>query len=207
MKYCVFVFLLLLTGCSVGKYEYSNEAREKVDMTFTGIPTILGAGALGTTIPLTEEYSLTAAHVARYSLYRVKSEHPECDLAIVYHKNKMLKAPVFRNGNIGDRVDLFGYSFISAMPVKSEGTNLTNTLFKSEWNKNNCVVVASDAGTVKGMSGGAVYNNSDGTVAGVIIGYADRIKDGKSGKVKYKNVSIYIPYASFKEWLNTEVQR
>mgnify|MGYP001139122488 CR=1 FL=1 len=44
-------------------------------MTVTGIPTVLGLGTLGTTIPLTVEYSLTAAHVAKFSLYKVKAWH------------------------------------------------------------------------------------------------------------------------------------
>ena len=56
---------LALSGCSVGHTEYSRTALQHVDMSVTGIPTVLGLGILGTTIPLTPEYSLTAAHVAK----------------------------------------------------------------------------------------------------------------------------------------------
>ena len=193
MRIALCLLALCLTGCSVGKYQYSSEAEERVDMTVTGIPTVLGLGTLGTTIPLTPDYSLTAAHVAQYSMYKVKSYHPECDLAVVYHKNSNLQPPHFRNGLIGDKVNLYGYSFISAMPVASSGTNLINTGLKNSWNKVSCVVVASDAGVVQGMSGGAVYNASDDSIGGVIVGYSRRINDIKSGKTLYKNVSLYIP--------------
>ncbi|RWR01723.1 hypothetical protein ED28_11910 [[Pantoea] beijingensis] len=198
------VFLALcLSGCSVGKYEYSKEALDRVDMTVTGIPTVLGLGTLGTTIPLTPEYSLTAAHVAKFSLYKVKSYHPECDLAVVYHKNSGMSQPVhFRNGKMGDRVNLYGYSFLSAMPVSSSGTNLINTGLKNKWNKLSCVVVATNAGVVQGMSGGAVYNASDDSVAGVIVGYTSKISDKKTGKMRYKDVALYVPYANFKDWLD-----
>lgn len=206
MRPTLCLLALLVGGCSVGKYNYSSEALKRVDMTVTGIPTILGLGTLGTTIPLTPEYSLTAAHVAKFSLYRVKSYHPECDLAVVYHKNGNVAPPHFRNGNIGDKINLYGYSFISAMPVASSGTNLINTSLTNTWNKAGCVVVASNAGVVQGMSGGAVYNASDDSIAGVIIGYANRINDSKTGKLQYKNVSLYVPYSRFKDWLNNTIK-
>ena len=71
MRWIIVLTFGCLSGCSVGHYEYSQEAARRVDMTVTGIPTVLGVGALGTTFPLTRDYSLTAAHVAKYSLYRV----------------------------------------------------------------------------------------------------------------------------------------
>lgn len=207
MRQIAALLVLSLTGCSVGHYEYSKEAQKRVDMTVTGIPTVLGLGTLGTTIPLTANYSLTAAHVAKLSLYKVKAWHPECDLAIVYHKNDEQDLPPrFRNGFMGDRVNLYGYSFYSAMPVASSGKNLVNSSLQNRWNKPDCVVVAADAGVVQGMSGGAVYNASDDTLAGVIVGYSDEINDKKSGKTLYKNVALYVPYARFENWLQAELK-
>lgn len=207
MQRLIVLMVIGLTGCSVGHYEYSREAEKRVDMTVTGIPTVLGLGTLGTTIPLTPDYSLTAAHVAKYSLYRVKAWHPECDLAVVYHKNSEANLPPsFRNSHIGDKVNLYGYSFISAMPVSSTGKNLVNTTLANDWNKANCVVVAANAGVVKGMSGGAVYNASDDTLAGVIVGYSQRINDNQSGKTLYKDVALYVPYSRFQTWLDNAVK-
>lgn len=207
MQRLIALMVFGLTGCSVGHYEYSKEAEKRVDMTVTGIPTVLGLGTLGTTIPLTPEYSLTAAHVAKFSLYRVKAWHPQCDLAVVYHKNSEMNLPPnFRNSHIGDQVNLYGYSFISAMPVSSSGQNLINTTLANSWNKSDCVVVAANAGVVKGMSGGAVYNASDDTLAGVIIGYSNNINDNVSGKTLYKNVALYVPYSRFQTWLNQAIK-
>ncbi|QKJ87287.1 serine protease [Paramixta manurensis] len=191
---------LLLSGCSVGKYEYSSEAMKRVDMNFTGIPTILGLGTLGTSIPITPEYSLTAAHVAKFSVQRVKAYHPYCDLAVIYHKNDIKTLPTFRTGEIGDAVKMYGFSFISAMPVESSGVNLARTGISNGWNKKPCMAMASNAGVVKGMSGGAVYNNDD-TIGGVIVGYSSAIKNTHTGKTILKDVSLYIPYGDFKQWL------
>ncbi|EZI31540.1 hypothetical protein BW31_00855 [Pantoea agglomerans] len=207
MQRLIALMVFGLTGCSVGHYEYSKEAEKRVDMTVTGIPTVLGLGTLGTTIPLTPEYSLTAAHVAKFSLYRIKAWHPQCDLAVVYHKNSEMNLPPnFRNSHIGDQVNLYGYSFISAMPVSSSGQNLINTTLANSWNKSDCVVVAANAGVVKGMSGGAVYNASDDTLAGVIIGYSNNINDNISGKTLYKNVALYVPYSRFQTWLDQAIK-
>lgn len=202
MRRILFLSSFLIGSCSVGTYHYSQEAAKRVDLTITGIPTVLGLGTTGSTIPLTSEYSLTAGHVAKYSTYKVKSYHPDCDLAVVYHRNNNSNLfPRFRNGKVGERVNLYGYSFISAMPMTSSGTNLINTQLENSWNKASCVVVAVNAGVVKGMSGGAVYNATDNTLGGVIVGYTKEIIDKKTGQTLYKNVALYVPYSRFETWL------
>ncbi|MDQ1214764.1 serine protease [Pantoea anthophila] len=201
---CPVLTALVLSGCSVGQTEYSRTAMQHVDMSVTGIPTILGFGTLGTSIPLTPEYSLTAAHVAKTAVQRVKSYHPYCDLAIIYHKNDATTLAKFRSGDIGDPVKMYGYSFISAMPVESTGVNLARTAIRNKWNKSPCIAMASNAGVVQGMSGGGVYNR-DETLSGVIVGYSDAIKNGRNGKVILKDVSLYIPYGQFKSWLQSNL--
>jgi len=171
-----------------------------VDLNFTGIPTVLGIGMMGSSIPITPEYSLTAAHVAKYSVQRVKAYHPYCDVAIIYHKNDIKDLPKFRSSEIGDPIKMYGYSFISAMPVESSGVNLTRTGIRNGWNKRPCVAMASNAGVVKGMSGGAVFNNDD-TIGGVIVGYTSKVRNHANGQSVLKNVSLYIPYANFQQWL------
>lgn len=201
---CPAFVALALSGCSVGQTEYSRRAMQHVDMSVTGIPTILGLGTLGSSIPLTPEYSLTAAHVAKYAVQRVKAYHPYCDLAIIYHKNDAKTLAKFRNSDIGDPIKMYGYSFISALPVESTGTNLARTAIRNNWNKSPCMAMASNAGVVQGMSGGGVYNR-DETLGGVIVGYSDAIKNGRSGKIILKDVSLYIPYRDFKDWLQTNI--
>ncbi|NIF21937.1 trypsin-like peptidase domain-containing protein [Candidatus Pantoea multigeneris] len=195
-----------LCGCSVGHTEYSRTALSHVDMSFTGVPTLLGLGTLGTTIPLTPEYSLTAAHVAKFALQRVKAYHPYCDVAIIYHKNSPDTLTKFRSSEMGEPIKMYGYSFVSALPVESEGVNLARTTIRNLWNKKPCMAVASNAGVVQGMSGGGVYNRDD-TLAGVIVGYTSGIKNNRSGKVFLKDVSLYIPYGEFKTWLQSNINQ
>jgi len=190
----------LLSGCSVGKYQYSSEAMKHVDLNFTGIPTVFGLGMTGSSIPITPEYSLTAAHVAKYTVQRVKAYHPYCDVAIIYHKNDIKDLPKFRSSEIGDPIKMYGYSFVSAMPVESSGVNLSRTAIRNSWNKRPCVAMATNAGVVKGMSGGAVFNHDD-TISGVIVGYTSSVNNHAQGPAVLKNVSLYIPYANFQQWL------
>jgi len=198
--------ILLLTGCSVGHYEYSKTALNKTDMNFIGIPTVLGVGMLGSSVPITPEYSLTAAHVAKYMMYKVKSYHPTCDLAIIYHKNKEKEYPKLRNSIIGENINMYGYSMFTAMPVESTGKTLINVKVNSKWNKDSCILTASNSGVVQGMSGGAVYNNKDHTLAGIIQGYSSSLKKiDNPSKELYKNVSLYIPYKNFSDWLEKEI--
>lgn len=167
-----------LTDCSIGHYEYRKETAKRVDMIVTGIPAVPDIGTPGTTIPLTPEYSLTAAHVAKYSysMYRVKAWHPECDIAVVYHENpKSNLPPPFRNSHIGDHVNLYSYSFFSALPVASNGKNLTNPTLANDRSKPGYVVAAAHAGVVKG---------------------------NHSGKTLYKDVALYVPHARFQAWLD-----
>lgn len=195
---------LALSGCSVGHTEYSRTAMQHVDMSVTGIPTVLGMGILGTTIPLTPEYSLTAAHVAKTAVQRVKAYHPYCDVAIIYHKNSPDTLAKFRTSAVGEPIKMYGYSFISAMPVESSGVNLARTAITNNWNKKPCMAMASNAGVVQGMSGGAVYN-ADQTIGGVIVGYTHQISNMQSKKVILKDVSLYIPYGDFKRWLESNI--
>lgn len=208
MKKFLFSIVLpfYLTGCSVGHYEYSKESLNRTDMNFIGIPTILGIGALGSSVPITPEYSLTAAHVAKYMMYKVKSYHPTCDLAIIYHKNKQKDFPVFRNSLINENINMYGYSFYTAMPVESQGKTLANVQVNSSWNKKRCLLVATNAGVVQGMSGGAVYNKKDNTLAGIVEGYSHSIKKINNPSIEiYKDVSFYIPYNNFSKWLEKEI--
>lgn len=77
---------LSLSGCSKGNdLSYSKDAYNNADMTFVGIPTILGLGVIGSTFPITPNYSLTAKHVAKYSFNSVLAYHPNCDIAIIKH--------------------------------------------------------------------------------------------------------------------------
>lgn len=100
---------------------------------------------------------------------------------------------------------MYGHSFVTALPVESNGKVLSNSTTDTIWNKADCILSATSAGVVAGMSGGAVYNTSDNTLAGIVQGYAKKIVSGN--KVLYKNTSLYVPYIRFDGWLKKELSR
>jgi len=202
--------LPLLTGCCVGHTEYSKETLKRTDLHFIGIPTALGLGMTGSSVPITPEYSLTAAHVAKYMVYRVKAYHPTCDLALIYHKNNEKSYPVLRENNRGENINMYGYSYLTAMPLASSGKTMGDTVTKTWFNKEACTLAYTTAGVIQGMSGGAVYNTSDNTLAGIIEGYTKRVVKPATAtqekEILAKNVSLYVPYTQFSEWLKKEIE-
>lgn len=188
--------LILLAGCvgQSGHYEYSNDALQKTDLTFTGIPSILGIGTIGTTFPVSETMSLTAKHVAKTTINSVVSYHPNCDLALIKHNNSGKAIPPFKNIMLGDRIKIYGHSMISTMPVESSGVALKNySLTDNRWNDEKCIVTSSSAGAIQGMSGGPVYSD-DGHIVGVLIAVsADSANEFNT---------IFVPYSQFENWLS-----
>lgn len=59
---------------------------------------------------------------------------------------------------------------------------------------------------LRACQGARFINASDDTLAGVIVGYSQRINDNKSGKTLYKDVALYVPYSRFQTWLDNAVK-
>ena len=204
----------LLTGCGVGHTEYSKEAYKRADLNFVGIPTALGIGTAGSSVPISPDYSLTAAHVAKMMLYKVKAYHPTCDLALIYHKNHEKSYPVFRDSERGEEIKMYGYSYMTSMPVESFGKALGDLIIhNSADNKEPCMLTYATTGVVSGMSGGPVYNTRDNTrdktLAGIIHGYTPSVTKPVPGlkerKTVARDVSLYVPYKNFSAWLKKEM--
>lgn len=194
--------LALLSGCSVGHTEFSKEAYKKTDLTFVGIPTVLGVGFSGTTTPVTPTLSLTAKHVAVFTLNRVKSYHPYCDLALIYHDNSNVKFPNFKNPKLNGNVNLYGFSGRTALGVESKGTLFSDTRIDNLFtDKNKCVETVTTAGSIQGMSGGVAYND-DGTISGIIVAQSYKMTNPVSGKSAAG--AIIVPYSNFSQWLEKE---
>lgn len=202
LKFYLLLLLCLVTGCSQGHYKTDFEATEHSSMVFVGIPTILGAGMTGSTIPVSKTMSLTNKHVARYMVVSVVSKHPHCDLVLIKQNNPNFKPLNYRNANIGDKVFSYGYSGLTALPVSSEGNVITSVKYESTDNDSQCVVGAMTNGLVQGMSGGPVID-SKGNLVGVNVAYG-KIKDYKTNKLT--DAQFFIPYMHFKDWLNENVK-
>lgn len=188
--------LILLSGCvgQSGHYEYSNDASQKTDLTFTGIPSILGVGTIGTTFPVSESMSLTAKHVAKTTINSVVAYHPDCDLALIKHNNSGKAIPSFKNIMLGDKIKIYGHSMITTLPVESSGVALRNYyLTDNRWNNEKCIVTSSSAGAIQGMSGGPVYSD-DGHIVGVLIAVSSESSNEFN--------TIFVPYSQFENWLD-----
>jgi hypothetical protein len=164
---------LTLSACtySTGHYEIDSDAMNHTKMSYLGIPTILGIGWQGTTTPITKELSLTNKHVAHPLLKTIVAEDEKCDVALIKQDNLSENVPVkFALMDYGKDYTLYGYSSITGLPVSSQGYVKGEGMFKG------CHVFRVTAGSVKGMSGGGVFN--DKISANKPAPYFDRIWGG-----------------------------
>lgn len=156
--------VILLSGCSVGHSEWDRRAMDHTKVAFVGLPTMFGLGFQGTTTPVTPEYSLTNKHVAYPTLRRIERTHPDCDLALIKQDNTGEKLPPrIRYAPVGRTVTLYGYSGRTMMPTSGRGTVKGVGMLKG------CLIGWTDAGSVQGMSGGAVMDDT-GALVGIIFG-------------------------------------
>lgn len=170
-----------LTGCAsaVGERTTSSEALEKATLHFVGLPGLMGI--VGTSTPVNGSYSLTAAHVAKVMPQMdVVAYHPKCDIALIKTQNQH-GAPVARL-RLGTPVDVFGYSGRAALPQTGHG-KVTKTI-----RLDGCIVNATTAGAVQGMSGGPAFQG--GNLVGIITAINTRTDE-----------SIVVPVQSITSWL------
>lgn len=181
MKLLILTAALALTGCSVGSSQWDSKAMDHTKVAFIGIPGMFGLGFTGTTTPITPTTSLTNKHVAYPTLRRIIDTHPHCDLALIKQDNSGEKLPPRLDYALpGISVTLYGYSGRTLLPVSGRGKVDGFEMYKG------CKVAYTHAGSVQGMSGGAVFNDQGGLV-GIIFG-ADILK-GRT---------YFIPRQSFK---------
>lgn len=210
MRKILITSAFLLSGCSAGNsLYYSHDAYKKTDMDVMGIPTVLGIGTLGTRFPVTPHYSLTAKHVAKYSLDNVVAYNKECDIALVKSNNSDKSLPVFSSAGVDIPVINYGYSFISALPVESPGKTNRYIKLENSYNSLKCPVILSTAGVRKGMSGGPVYNSQNNNIIGINISYTNDILNNKNGVITEEKFSgsMFIPFQNFKVWLENEINK
>lgn len=165
MKALVLTAALALAGCATGHYEVDSKAMDHTKMAFVGIPTVVGLGFMGSTTPINETQSLTAKHVSTVTLRRTEKADAFCDLALVKQDNRGEVFPTkITATHRGQRVRLYGYSGLTALPVSSKGTVGGYAM------DDGCNLAwVGDAGGVAGMSGGAVLNE-EGALVGIVVG-------------------------------------
>ncbi|NDL62049.1 hypothetical protein [Acerihabitans arboris] len=187
----IILFSIFLSACSaVGQYHIDQTARNKADIHFVGIPVL--AGAVGSSFPITAKYSLTAGHIAKIMMVRVKAYNPICDVAIIYHDNAGRKLPTVEAAKKGEIMNLYGYNAYTAMPTSSSGV-----LQEFGWwdkPQKSCLVGLSNAGGIQGMSGGPVYGNNE-AIIGVLTATHPK-----------RDQTIFVPYQEISAWVDKETK-
>lgn len=194
--------LLALGGCSTGNYNNSQDAYKFVRPVSTDNKNSASLMSMGTVTPVSSRLALTNIHVVRASSkLKVVSTHPYCDIALIEYDSALVANHRFRSPSKGEQVRYFGYSSFMTQPKESSGQAIVKTRLRGGFSKPQCIMYASDAGVINGMSGGAVYNTKDMTLAGIITGFVSRVSN-VAGRTVLDTPSVFIPYDSFKDWLN-----
>jgi hypothetical protein len=181
---------IILSACqSVEKVEQKSQLVEDKDtMTYTKLDK-----GLATQFQYNEKYSLTVGHVKdSNSSINFVSRHPNCDVALLNksYPTKVMN-PTFSNSKLGENVTLYGHAGGKNKETVVKGKIVKYiTVTLGEYSKD-CKVAVVDTRVKKGMSGGPVYADN-GNIVGVIFAV---------NKNSDKNLSYFVPYESFSEWL------
>ncbi len=193
----------ILTGCANGPLEHvaSTNSPSSINYETVGIPLLLGG--FGSSVPLTKDLSLTAAHVAKYNWKSVVSYNPKCDIAIIKSNNSEDKLPTLGTVYTNEPVYSYGEG-IFGYTLKGTGKYRLDLNFKNT-KYSDCEVSISDTPIQHGMSGGGFYN-SKGELVGIISSIASDVKLADGSELPYKRLSVFISVNGVKGWINKTVQ-
>ncbi|OLQ85698.1 hypothetical protein BIY21_18890 [Vibrio ponticus] len=192
-------FLLLAQGCTGanGLLEYGDNKTPEVNYLPFGIPLLLGGH--GTSVPLTENVSITAKHVAQLHPSLVIAHHPDCDLSLIKQDNSDKPLPTL------------GIIF-SYQPVTTVGTNMWGESLVGEgiYYRDiflpghelfaRCPASLVDAPVQSGMSGGGVYN-ANRELVGIISAKAYEVQLADGTIIETDRVSLFVPLLFARDWL------
>ncbi|MCK6263192.1 serine protease [Vibrio sp. ZSDE26] len=197
---------LILAGCV-----HSNGAttaaikHPDINYEFLGVP-ILFQG-YGTSVPISNELSLTAAHVASLSYNKVIAYHPQCDIALIQSDNTLDSLSPRGLVFPGESVKAFGMDATGDV-ITSDGIYHLDLNFVNDKNYAECPASITDAAIQGGMSGGGAYNEK-GELVGILTGIADK-RDTRllSGEpLDIERLSIFVPTQFLEPWLNEHMTR
>lgn len=189
----VLVFSIFLSGCQSLNTVKDSQKSYLVEDNNEISHAMLDRG-LATQFPYSNEYSLTVGHVHDFgNNINFVSRHPNCDVAILNKTYKSDKtSPMFEDSKIGENVTLYGHAGGKNKETIVNGKVVDYKIVSLGEYSKECRVAVVDARVQKGMSGGPVYNEK-GKIVGVIFAV---------NKNKDKNLSYFVPYESFSNWLS-----
>ncbi len=202
----LFVLLYSLSGCFLINGELKTVVETngpKIDYLPIGIPFVLGGH--GSSVPLTENLSLTAKHVAMLTYDSVVAYHPDCDIAIIKKDNNSKVIAALGDVYEQEPVKTYGKG-LTANLLEGEGKYYLDVNFTDSHLFNNCPASIMDAPIQSGMSGGGVFNNKNELV-GIISGMSGKnfkLLDGRD--IGLERVSIFVAINYVKDWIDLTIK-
>ncbi|RBM34208.1 serine protease [Vibrio tarriae] len=200
--------ILSLSGCasSNGPLQVTEHNKAPaIDFEMTGIPLIYFG--YGSSVPITENLSLTAAHVAKLNYDRVIAYHPTCDIALVESDNRGKNFPKMGLVYQDQPVTTYGVNGSGAV-VSGYGHYRMDLNFVNYRYFKDCPASVMDAPVQAGMSGGGTFNNR-GDLVGIIAAMADkdstRLVNGEA--LPYDRLSLFISINYVRGWLDNAVNQ
>ncbi len=199
------ILAMSLTGCFLVNGELTavpEKNKPTIKYLPIGIPFLLGGH--GSSVPLTENLSLTAKHIATYTYNSVVAYHPDCDIAIIEQDNS--KEDLVALGNIYPEkaVSTYGRGLTGNL-LEGVGKYYLDVNFIDSDLFENCPASVMDAPIQSGMSGGGVFNDS-GELVGIISGMSGakfKLLDGQ--ELNLERVSVFVSTNFVKDWIKEQV--
>lgn len=197
------LYLLILSGCvfSSNGSVTPSKLNLEVDYNLTGIPLLLGTS--GSSVPISSEVSITAAHVAKLSFSEVIAVHPDCDIALIKSNNSQKQIPKFGYVYPNSTLINGGRNLLGVL-VESHGVYVADIQFDNL--HSNCSTSISTAPLQSGMSGGGAYNDKLELV-GINFAIVKKIKlfDEQYAAVEQlERNSAFVPLAFINEWVKQQ---
>ncbi len=199
------ILAMSLTGCFLVNGELTavpEKNKPSIKYLPIGIPFLLGGH--GSSVPLTENLSLTAKHIATYTYNSVVAYHPDCDIAIIEQDNS--KEDLVALGNIYPEkaVSTYGRGLTGNL-LEGVGKYYLDVNFIDSDLFENCPASVMDAPIQSGMSGGGVFNDS-GELVGIISGMSGaKFKLLNGQELNLERVSVFVSTNFVKDWIKEQV--
>ena len=194
--YWVLALALLLSGCANGLPDINGviqkDIQESNEKIFVGIPVLFSLE--GTAARLDDHWLVTAKHNRLILALEGKDVyyHPYCDIALIRSEGHGLE----HAGVVYPHQSVTHVGYPIGLPLSSSKGEYLGDAYVSGWQK--CLMSASSAHVMSGMSGGGIYNDK-GELVGVTHGFS-------LGTVSWKDHSyfqpaIFVPLYGVRDWL------
>ncbi|ELP5899931.1 serine protease [Vibrio vulnificus] len=201
LKSATILASLLISGCSNGVLNEYHGNQITIDSQVMGIPFLLGG--TGSSVPITEELSITAKHIASYDFSSVVAHHPSCDISIIKSDNRGKPIHPLGMAFPNSKLKTFGRDLWNPLKtIYGEGEFLQDVfLVDNKWNSKDCILSIIDAPVQVGMSGGGVYNNKDELV-GVVVAMGGWDFKLLGTDQQPDRVSLMVSTLFIRDWIN-----